>query len=110
MRYYFTGGEFSGRYSEILRKVLGSLSAKEVLYESFEDNYQGDVDVDVLLEDGRVFSYRYSYGSCSGCDTWEADGLSDDKIAESMTREATFFDNEERYKAWAKKTRKQRRE
>jgi hypothetical protein len=60
-----------GRYADNLQNVLDKLGAVKLLRADYENDYQGHVDVDVLLGDGKVFSYNYSYGSCSGCDEWE---------------------------------------
>lgn len=91
---------FSGRYSDILEELLMDLKAVEVLKESFEDDYQGFIDVDVLLEDGRVFSYCYSYGSCAGCDEWESLDLDEKQIKEDMKQGSAIFDNIDEYKKW----------
>jgi len=95
---------FSGRYSEILENVLDRLGAEKILKEEYEDDYQGYIDVDVLLKDGRVFSYEYSYGSCSGCDSWEAMDYSIEQIEAEMLTEATFFDNIDQYNKWKEST------
>lgn len=87
----------NSRYSDVLESLLKKLKAKQVLREHSIDDWQGEVDVDVLLEDGRVFSYYYSYGSCSGCDGWEAEGLDDGQIEAEMAKDATYFDNIEQY-------------
>ena len=91
---------FEGRYADILKSVLDNLGAVEELRVNFEDDYQGFVDVDVLLSDDRVFSYMYNYGSCSGCDEWEDRGLSDSEIEEEMLSEAAIFDTREEYQKW----------
>lgn len=93
----------TARYSECLETLLTELQADKVLYEDFKDDYQGYVEVDVLLKDGRVFSYRYSYGSCSGCDEWEDRGLTDEEIVQQMKIEATFFNNLSDYNAFLEK-------
>jgi len=67
------------RYSENVQEVLTKLGAKETLFINECDDWQGFLDVDVLLNDGRVFSYRYDYGSCSGCDEWEGEGYNNDE-------------------------------
>lgn len=36
-----------------------------------EGDYQGSVATAVRLADGRFAWYQDSYGSCSGCDSWE---------------------------------------
>jgi hypothetical protein len=92
----------SARYSHLLDEVVNELGGKDVLRLDYYSDYQGHVDLDVLLNDGRVFSYQYSYGSCSGCDGWEYRGLSDKEIKTEMLRDATFFDDMEQYYAWRK--------
>ena len=102
----FKGGKFSGRYSDCLRSLLYDLGAKQVLFEDFEDGYSGHIDVDVLLKDNRIFSYRYDYGSCSGCDEWESRGISEyeenyfEMVKNIMKTEATFFDDFTDYDIW----------
>ena len=88
------------RYSDVLQGLLERLHAKEMLRLKFDSDYQGFVDCSVLLEDGKVFSYKYWYGSCSGCDEWESDDLTEDQIAQRMLSEATFFENIEQYNTW----------
>lgn len=89
-----------GRYSECLKELVKSLGGIEVLCLDYDCDYSGYIDIDVLLEDGRVFSYKYYYGSCSGCDEWEARELSDDEIIEVMKQECTIFDNRYQYDKW----------
>jgi hypothetical protein len=93
---------FKGRYSGELEDLLDELKAVKELRVDFDNDYQGHVDVDVLLEDGKVFSYKYYYGSCSGCDSWEGDDLTGDEIKIEMLKEATIFDNESQYQVWRK--------
>lgn len=88
------------RYSSHLEDVLAKLQAVEVLRVEYESDYQGFVDIDVLLADGRVFTYKYWYGSCSGCDEWESRELSSEEICEEMLKEATLYPNIELYKEW----------
>lgn len=88
------------RYCEQLESLLNKLGAIKILKEDGEADYSGQVSVDALLSDGRVFSYEYYYGSCSGCDEWEDLELIDEKIEETMAKEATFFANEEEYKTY----------
>jgi len=85
------------RWIEHLDEVLDRLKGVYILRLEFEDGWQGNVDTDVLLEDGRVFSYSYSYGSCSGCDQWE-DFTGD--VTQVMLDEATIFDNMDQYLAY----------
>jgi len=81
----------NARYSHILNKLVMELNGVVILRFEFEADYQGFVDIDVLLLDGRVFSYKYSYGSCSGCDEWESRDLSDDDIMDEMHKDASFY-------------------
>jgi len=92
--------EFNGRYDDILEELLRDLGATELLRIDTDHGYQGHTDVDVLLSDGRVFSYKYWYGSCSACDEWDFYNLSIAQIKHEMKRGATFFDNIEDYKSW----------
>lgn len=89
------------RYCDILGDVLTKLDSVEILYKDFDSGHSGYVDIDVLLKDGRVFSYNYLYGSCSGCDEWECRNLPRDDIEKIMKQEATFFDSLEQYKKWS---------
>jgi hypothetical protein len=104
MKYSFIEDEdFDGRYISILEGLLNELGAikeLDVLYEG--DCYYGEVDCSVLLKDGRVFSYYYSYGSCAGCDSWDGRELEDEEIKQEMKKEATYFDNIEQYNEWKK--------
>jgi hypothetical protein len=93
----------NARYSDILEEVVNNLNPVELLRKNYESDYQGFVDIDVLLENGRVFSYNYSYGSCSGCDEWEDRSYSDAEIAEEMREHAVLFENIDEYNLWREK-------
>lgn len=82
----------NARYSENLETVINSLNAIEILHLEYESDYQGYVDIDVLLKNGKVFIYDYYYGSCSGCDEWEARNLSNEEIEQEMLRAAVLYD------------------
>lgn len=88
------------RYSENVYSLLKKLHAVEVLDFTCNNDYQGDMDLSVLLEDGRVFSYAYSYGSCSGCDDWEARSLTDKQIEDEIARDATYFSDVSSFNAF----------
>jgi len=89
------------RYTDNLQSLIEKLGGGvEFLRKQYEADYQGEVDVDILLVDGRVFSYYYGYGSCSGCDEWESRELTDEQIEEVMLKECTIFDNREKYDQW----------
>jgi hypothetical protein len=78
------------RWAECLIELLDSYGTWIELRANWEYDYQGFVDVDILLPDGRVFSYKYYYGSCTGCDPWE-DCKTTDEIKQEMKDDATFF-------------------
>ena len=82
---------------EYALELLGG--GKEILRVSYEADYQGYLDIDVLLNDGRVFSYKYWYGSCSGCDAWE-DATDDDVriMCKQLVGGALIFQNLEECK------------
>lgn len=89
------------RYSSNLDTLLDTLGGvKEVLRLNYEASYSGFVDVDALLNDGRVFTYKYWYGSCSGCDTWESNDFNDAQIEDVMRMESTIFPDLDTYKKW----------
>lgn len=68
----------------------------EVIWESGDPaDYQGSANILLRTEDGRFVHYEWSYGSCSGCDTWEANGSSDDAIESEMRNTAAWFDDRE---------------
>lgn len=96
----------NARYSDNLDELLHDLKVKKILDLKYESDYQGFVDVSALLKDGRVFSYLYYYGSCSGCDEWEAENLTDDEIKAEMKRGATYFKSVDTYNKFDKKRRK----
>lgn len=114
---------------KFLIKKLGG--AADILYLEYEDDYQGYLDVDILLNNGKVFSYKYYYGSCSGCDQWEDDldrlsrqgkieysyfeddergsGPALEYVANEMRKEATIFNNINDYNKWIKKVKGHRK-
>ena len=87
----------NARYADILFDVISNLGGRRLLALDYDADYQGYVDISVLLDDGRVWSYMYSYGSCAGCDDWEDRELTRNEIAKEMIKEATFFDSMSQY-------------
>jgi hypothetical protein len=86
------------RYSDVARSIWDEW---KILWEDSDADYQGHASF--LAEhptDGRFVYYRWSYGSCSGCDSWEASELTDDAIADIMRREATWFESYEHLLSW----------
>jgi hypothetical protein len=85
------------RYGDCAEMVFGD---GEVIWEDSYADYQGSAEVLVAMPDGRIGHYEWSYGSCSGCDSWEAGGDTDDMIAHEMDNETAWFtdyDAVERY-------------
>lgn len=95
------------RYSEFLIKALTDEITTEILYLDYTNDYQGHVNIIAKTFDGRIIKYMYSYGSCSGWDTWEADSLSGQQIIDEMKREMTKFSSEEVYSEWVKKIKEE---
>lgn len=97
-------GEAEGcRYFGDLLDLLVELDAEKVLRVEFEADWQGFLDCDVLLKDGRVFSYFYNYGSCSGCDEWENRDLTTKEIIDEIREAATYFSTYDSYLQWRSK-------
>jgi len=69
------------RYGEIASRIFGEA---EIIWERSEAGYQGSANVLAAMPDGTFVHYEWTYGSCSGCDEWEARGLSDDEVEQEM--------------------------
>lgn len=82
------------RYAE---NAFSLLAGHEILaFEGYYD-YQGSARVLAKRLEGIEGFYEYlyvdwSWGSCSGCDDWEARNLTDDEIIEEMRRSAARFE------------------
>lgn len=63
-----------------------------IIFEESLDDWQGYANILGVLPDGRYFHYEWSYGSCSGCDEWEAQGYSSEEINQIMINGANYFD------------------
>lgn len=77
-------GSSGCRYGVVAGNIWGDW---DVLWEQFDDDYQGYASF-VAHKDGRFVVYDWSYGSCSGCDDWEARRLSEAE----MRSEAVEYD------------------
>ena len=88
------------RYSDILESIIAELKGSKVLRLSYESDCQGFVDIDCEIKGGRVFTYRYDYGSCPQCDEWQDRGLTDSTIKDLMLKEATIYENVTLYNEW----------
>jgi len=64
----------------------------EIVWEDSENDYQGHASF-IATKDGKWSLYEWWYGSCSGCDGWEADGKNEEEIAADMRKDAMWFGN-----------------
>jgi hypothetical protein len=86
------------RYGSNAATVLKNYT---VIYDVSESDYQGSVEV--LAQKGSKYKYiQYSYGSCSGCDDWEARDLNDSEIEREMKRLSMNFSSLDNLKKWGK--------
>lgn len=81
---------YAGGHDEQMR---GLFKGATVIGHWNEGDYQGSVATCVQLEDGRIAVYQDSYGSCSGCDSWE-DAQDKDvrKLCEGLAADARTFE------------------
>lgn len=90
----------SCRYGNCVNDLWGNW---EVIYENSVCDYQGSVDfVAKHPNENKYVAYGYYYGSCSGCDSWEAENLSGDEIKKVMKEQCLEFDNKVQLQRWAK--------
>lgn len=86
----------SCRYGDVAGRIWGTW---EILWEDSEADYQGHATI--LAKKGRRYSfYEWWYGSCSGCDGWEADGKDDDAVEKEMRETAMWFTGKTALKKW----------
>lgn len=80
----------SARYGDVAGRIFGDA---EIIWEASTNDYQGSCDVLALLPTGEFVHYEWTYGSCSGCDTWEHQyGYgADDDIEREMRKEMVTF-------------------
>jgi hypothetical protein len=84
------------RYGEIAGKIWGSW---DILWEDAEDDYQGHAAF--VAKNGNIYCfYEWWYGSCSGCDGWEAAEMSETDILLTMFKEAILFENKQEIIKW----------
>ena len=69
-------------HEEVMRTMFGDKA--KVIGEYVEDDYQGDEAFAYEFEDGTIAIITDSFGSCSGCDSWED---ATDEEARNMVRE-----------------------
>ena len=83
------------RWSELVEKFLGK---GDVLLDNSYADYQGEAQVIVAFSDGRVAMYGWSYGSCSGCDSWEDKPLA--KVSKEIEDSILWFDSPAQFMEW----------
>jgi len=65
-----------------------------VLWERSYADYQGHAKV-LCWDQARVVYYEWGYGSCSGCDNWEAQGLEGEKLVLTIRAQGEYFEDAE---------------
>ena len=86
------------RYADLAKRLWGDW---EILWEDCDISYSGHADF-IAMKEGKYSAYRWSYGSCSGCDRREGEDLSDEQIVDEMRKEARWFNDREGILAWLK--------
>lgn len=94
------------RYGDIVGRVFGDYAV--VLAESSEAGYSGSCKVLFRFPSAwdckeQFVFYEWDYGSCSGCDGWEREGLHDFEIMDEVLRTCARFKTREAVMAWAEK-------
>jgi len=84
------------RYGEIAQRIW---SDWDVIWEDSTADYQGHASFIANKGDQYCF-YEWWYGSCSGCDGWEADGFTDEQVEEEMKTTALWLDTKEQMLTW----------
>jgi len=69
------------RYSSVLEEVIRELGGVEILRLDYDSE---EVDIDVLLEDGRVFRYEYDVTDCTWWDKIELKFVRDEMLEDSI--------------------------
>jgi hypothetical protein len=84
------------RYGDIAGKIWGDW---EILWEDSESYYQGHASF-VAKKGNKYCFYEWWYGSCSGCDSWESAGLSDEAIEKEMMDTALWMNGKKQILKW----------
>ena len=86
----------SCRYGDIASRIWGDW---DLIWEDSEENWQGHASF--IVSKGAEFCfYEWHYGSCSGCDGWEADGKGSDEVEAEMRHTAMWFKNKKQLRKW----------
>jgi len=90
-------------YSSVLQEVIHELGGLEILRLAFGPE---EVDIDVLLEDGRVFCYEYNKLDCA---YWYC--IEEKFVREEMQEEvAVFYTSLKSYAQWTEQEREMARD
>jgi len=84
------------RYGDNAEVIWGDW---DILWEDSEADYQGHASF-FAEKDGKFCFYEWWYGSCSGCDGWAADELTDEQIEKEMQETALWLDSKEEVLKW----------
>lgn len=84
------------RYGDVAETIWGDW---DIIWEDSMADYQGHASF-VAAKDGKYSFYEWHYGSCSGCDGWEAAGLSDKQIADEMKDSALWLNGKAAMLDW----------
>ena len=85
------------RYGDCAVKNWGEY---DVIWEESENDYQGYAKFLLRSPQGAYVYYSYSYGSCSGCDTWESAGYTEQQICNEMISESLVMRNNHELSKW----------
>jgi len=90
------------RYGDIAGEIWGDW---EIIWENSEADYQGSASF-IAYKDGTYVYYEWDYGSCSGCDTWEAANYTDEQIEKEMRRDAVEYHSMRDLVSWVRSAEK----
>jgi hypothetical protein len=84
--------ERSARYGSNAREALASLYVIRAMH--IDDDYQGSaylVMQAIKKPDVCLYTVSWDWGSCSGCDYWEARNLTDEQISAEILNSVQRF-------------------
>jgi hypothetical protein len=69
------------RYGNIAGNIFRDA---DIIWENSEADWQGSANLLAATTYGTFIHYSWTYGSCSGCDEWEARELSEQEVEKEM--------------------------
>lgn len=87
------------RYGDLAGKAF---DYPVVIWENSDDDWQGFANFIGRMKDGRFVHYEWTYGSCSGCDEWEAEEYSKEQIIEIMRKHAVYLPDTDTLRRYVK--------